>query len=136
MKQKKFHFICQEFILVLLLAPFMRKMNPEGTFLISPGGGRDYTYSPVGVNATLECRVSNRELLWEVDNLRFTSHSTTLNEMGIFQNDMVASSEGLVSVLLLFGIENNGSKVCCLTFVRKKLVENCTTLVLYGKASS
>ena len=132
-----FYFICQEPILMLLFAPFMRKMNAEGTFLISPGGGRDYTYSPVGQNATLECRVSNDHLLWEVDNLRFQgSQSTVLNERGIYQSesDMVASSEGLASVLVVFGntTENNRSKVCCLSPERKGLVENCTTLILYG----
>ena len=97
----KLYFVCRELALMLLLAPFVRKMNPEGTFLVPPGGGRDYTYSPVGVNATLECRVSNSDLSWEVDNLCFGSQSTTLksNQRRIYQSDMDASSEGLASIL-------------------------------------
>ena len=132
-----FYFICQELILMLLFASFMRKMNAEGTFLISPGGGREYTYSPVGQNASLECRVSNDDLLWEVDELRFGSHSTRLNERGIYQsaNDIVASSQGLISILVVFGniTENNGSKVCCLSLVGRDVLLSCTTLILYGK---
>ena len=136
MKLKNSYLVCQEFILMLLFAPFVRKLNSEGTFLISPGGGRDYTYSPVGVNATLECKVRNNDLLtWEVDNLRFGSESTILNERGVFQSEQTASSEGLSSVLLVHGnmTENNGSKICCLTLVRKSIADICTTLIIYGK---
>ena len=105
-------------------------------FLVSPGGGRDYTYSPVGVNATLECKVRNNDLLtWEVDKLRFGSQSTILNERGIFQSEQTASSEYLSSVLLVHGntAENNGSKICCETLVRKSIADICTTLIIYGK---
>ena len=104
-------------------------------FLVSPGGGRDYTYSPVGVNATLECTVSSNDLSWEIDKLRFESYNSILNERGIFQSEQTASSEGLSSVLLVLGniTENNGSKVCCETLVRRSLVDICTTLIFYGK---
>ena len=109
-------------------------------FLVSPGGGRDYTYSPVGVNATLECTVSSngRRLSWEIDDFHFESYySTILNERGIYQiaSEQAASSEGLSSVLLVLGnmAENNGTKVCCETLVRRSLADICTTLIIYGK---
>ena len=41
----KLYFVCQELILMLLFASFVRKMNAEGTFLISPGGGRVHVQS-------------------------------------------------------------------------------------------
>ena len=104
-------------------------------FLVSPGGGRDYTYSPVGVNATLECTVSSNDLSWEVDNLHFEGYSTILNKRGIYQSEQTASSEGLSSVLLVLGnmTVNNGSEVCCQTLVRRSLADICTTLIIYGK---
>ena len=105
--------------------------------LVSPGGGRDYIYSPIGENATLECTVSSDDLSWEVDDLHFESYSTILNERGIIQsaNEQTTSSEGLSSVLLVLGnmAENNDSKVCCLTLVRRSLADICTTLIIYGK---
>ena len=103
-------------------------------FLVSPGGGRDYTYSPAGVNATLECTVSSNDLSWEIDKLRFESYNSILNERGIFQSKQTASTD-LSSVLLVFGnmAENNGSKVCCETLVRRSLVDICTTRIIYGK---
>ena len=136
MKLKNSYIVCQENVFMLLFALFVSERNTESIFLVSPGGGRDYTYSPVGMNATLECRVSNADLiiLWEVDDLLFGCHSTTLNERGIYQSGMVKSSEGVISILVVFGNteENNGSNVCCLSLVQRLLVENCTTLILYG----
>ena len=135
----KLYFICQEFILMLFFAPVVRNLNAESIFLISPGGGRDYTYSPVGVNATLECKVRNDDLiiLWEVGDLLFGSHSTKLNERGIYQSGMAPSSEGLTSILVVFGniTDNNGSKICCLLLEGRMIIENCTTIILYGKAA-
>ena len=139
MKLKNSYIVCQENVFMLLFALFVSERNTESIFLVSPGGGRDYTYSPVGMNATLECRVSNDDLiiLWEVDDLLFGCHSTTLNERGIYQSSMVKSSEGVISILVVFGntAENNGSNVCCLSPVGRLLVENCTTLILYGNAA-
>ena len=135
----KLYLICQELILMLSFVPVVRKMNAESIFLISPGGGRNYTYSPVGVNATLECKVRNDGLiiLWEVGDQLFESHSTKLNERGIYQSGMVPSSEGLASILVVFGniTDNNGSKVCCLLLEGRMLIENCTTIILYGNAA-
>ena len=134
----KLYLICQELILILFFAPVVRKMNAESIFLISPGGGRNYTCSPVGVSATLECKVRNDGpiLLWEVGDLLFGSHSTKLNERGIYQSGMVPSLEGLASILIVFGniTDNNGSKVCRLLLWRM-LIENCTTIILNGNAA-
>ena len=38
---------------------------------MSPGRGRDYTYSPVGVNATLGCRVASNDLAWSINHIEF-----------------------------------------------------------------
>ena len=104
-------------------------------FLMSPGGGRNYTYSPVGENATLDCKVASNDLSWEVDDLHFESYSIVLNERGIYQSEQTASSDGLSSVLLVHGnmTENNATKVCCETLVRRSLVDICTTLIFFGK---
>ena len=107
-------------------------------FLVSPGGGREYTYSPVGVNATLECTVSSngQRLSWIVDNFHFEIYSTLLNERGIYQlqSEQIASSKGLSSVLLVIGnITENDTKVCCEALVRRSLAYICTTLIIYGK---
>ena len=106
-------------------------------FIVPPGGGRDYIYSPVGMNATLECRVSINYLSWEVDGFHFEIYSAILNERGIYQpqSEQIASSEGLSSILLVLGdiTENNGTKVCCETLVRRSLADICTTLIFYGR---
>ena len=33
-------------------------------FLVAPGDGEEFVYSPVGVNATLQCAVKNTILTW------------------------------------------------------------------------
>ena len=87
------------------------------------------------MNQTLECTVSRNDLSWEVDNLHFESYSAILHERGIYQSEQIASSEGLSSILLVLGnmAENNGTKVCCETLVRRSLVDICTILIFYGK---
>ena len=38
---------------------------------MSPGGGRDYTYSPVGVNATLHCKIASNDFTWSINHIEF-----------------------------------------------------------------
>ena len=69
----------------------IRKSNVHinlGIFLVSPGEGRDYTYSPVGVNATLDCEVASNELAWSINNTRFGRENEInfLTNRGIFQS--------------------------------------------------
>ena len=34
-------------------------------FLVRPGSGEDFVYSPIGVNATLHCAVNVSLLMWD-----------------------------------------------------------------------
>ena len=98
---------------------------------IQPGGGREYTHSPVGENATLQRRVSNSTIIWEVDNLAFNrpGQRAFLNHRNIHQFDPPA----LPSVLVVGDVKNNSSRVCCSAVVGEISEGSCTTLVLYGK---
>ena len=106
-------------------------------FLVSPGGGRDYTYSSVGVNATLDCKVASNDLSWSINNIEFDrpNERNFLHNKGIFQSELVPLSDGLSSTLFVFGyISNNASMVCCQIFLgEQNIVMSCTTLIVYGK---
>ena len=104
-------------------------------FLLSPGGGRDYAYSPVGVNATLDCKVASNDLTWSINNIEFDRQNERnfLHSRGIFQSEFISSSEGLFSTVFMFGnISNNASMVCCQSFLEEQMM-SCTTLIIYGK---
>ena len=107
-----------------------------GIFLVSPGEGRDYTYSPVGVNATLDCKVASNDLEWSINGTRFgrENQRNFLTNRGIFQSELVSSSDGLSSTVFVFGnISNNASMVCCQSFLEGLIMMSCTTLIVYGE---
>ena len=87
-------------------------------FLVSPGDGEEFVYSPVEVNATIHCAVNNTMLGWEVDGLNF-DNSIKRNELhsrGIFHNEPILSSNGVTaSNLIVFGdIDvNSNIRICC-----------------------
>ena len=102
--------------------------------MVPPGGGRDYTYSPVGVNATLEYKVASDDLSWSINYLEFDRpiERNLLHNRGIFQSELVSSSDGLFSTVFVFGnISNNASMVCCRSFLEGQMM-SCTTLTIYG----
>ena len=77
-------------------------------------------------------------LLWEIRTLRFTDdyENATLSARGIFEifNGLVTSSGITSSSIVVFGDTiNNGSMVCCLTFVEPMNEKSCTIFILYGE---
>ena len=113
---------------------------PLVLFLVRPGDGAEFVYSPVGVNATLHCAVNNTILAWEVDGLALGHpvQGPKLHSRGIFQSEPSVSSDGLkVSNVTVFGNRelNNNIRVCCQSLVNG-LKENCTTLIIYGRVKS
>ena len=109
-------------------------------FLVRPGDGREYVYSPVDVNVTLHCAVTSMELSWEVDDLSFYTpfHIHRLHSRGIFQTEAVTSSDGgTTSNVTVFGNldENNGSRICCQSQRDSvsDIVKECTIIIIYGK---
>ena len=112
-----------------------------GIFLESPGGGENFVYSPVDVNATFNCAVNNIHIVWVVNMLVFDSptNTRTLHSRQIFQTESVTSSDGVTrSSLTVFGnlAVHNNSKICCQSqFENSESVTQCTTLILYGRDS-
>ena len=68
-------------------------------FLVKPGGGEEFVYSPIEVNATIYCAVNNTSLGWEVDDLILDSelHRPVFQPRGIFQEGPVTSSDGVTT---------------------------------------
>ena len=109
-------------------------------FLVRPGDGEEFVYSPVNVNATLHCAVNNTNLAWEVGGLAFDSdvQRPQLNARGKFQSGPIIPSDGVTSSsVIVFGSRelNNNTRICCQTFVNE-LKEKCTTLIIYGRVKS
>ena len=123
----------QFFSLLFLL---YRIVSTSNHFLVRPGDGEEFVYSPVNVNATLHCAVNNTILEWDVDGLALDHpvQQLQLNSRGIFQSGPIISSDGVTSSsVIVFGSRelNNNTRICCQTFVNE-LKENCTTLTVYG----
>ena len=102
-------------------------------FLVRPGDGEEFVYSPVNVNTTLHCAVNNTNLGWEIDGLTLDSdvQGLQLNSRGIFQIGPIVSSDGvtLSSVIVLNFSSRELTRICCQSFVNG-LKENCTTLIV------
>ena len=86
-------------------------------FLVRPGDGEDFLYSPVDVNATLHCAVNNTNLAWEVDGLALDRpvQGPLLNSREIFQSGPTTSSDGVTSSsVIVFGSKelNNNTRIC------------------------
>ena len=87
------------------------------------------------MNATLDCKVATNDLAWSINNTRFVRENEInfLTNRGIFQSELVLSSDGLSSTLFVCGnILNNASMVCCESFFEMQMM-SCTTLFVYGK---
>ena len=126
-------------LLFLLYRIVSTNEDNSDLFLVSPGDGEEFVYSPVNVNATLHCAVNNTILEWDVDGLTLDSDvwGPQLNARGIFQSGPIISSDGVTSSsVIVFGSRelNNNTKICCQSFVNE-LKENCTTLIVYGKVN-
>ena len=109
-------------------------------FLVRPGDGEEFVYSPFGVNATLYCAVNNTNLLWVVDMLNFDVdiERESLNLRGIYRRLPTETSEGIMeSVVTVSGRtkrNNNTHYICCWSFLGSEIeqVQACTTLIIYG----
>ena len=82
----------------------------------------------------------SNQLTWEIRALRFTDEfeNTVLSSRGIFKlpNGLVPSSGTTLSSIVVFGdIVNNGSNICCLTFVETIAMneKSCTMFKIYGE---
>ena len=119
---------------------FKNLFLPVVLFLVKPGEGAEFVYSPVDFNVTLHCAVNNTILEWDVDGLALDHpvQGLQLNSRGIFQSEPTTPSDGVISssVIVLGNRElNNNTKICCQSFVNG-LKENCTTLIIYGRVKS
>ena len=107
-------------------------------FLVRPGDGEEFVYSPFNVNATLHCAVNNTNLVWVVDSSLFLNNEVyrpILSSRGIFQSGDNTSSDGVtISSVTVFGNQkiNNNTRICCQTIVNAILKVNCTMLTIYG----
>ena len=123
-------------LLFLLYRIVSTNEDNSDLFLVRPGDGEEYVYSPVNDNATLHCTVNNSDLVWEVDGLVLDNlvQGRQLNARGIFQSgaDGVTSSS-----VIVFGSRelNNNTRICCQSYVNE-LKETCTTLIVYGKVNT
>ena len=99
-------------------------------FFVSPGGGKDFVYSPVNVNATIHCTVNNTNLVWEVDGLALDSNvqGPQLHARGLFQSETTSLDGVAESSVIVFGNQelNNNTKICCQSFVNGRK-EKCAT---------
>ena len=108
-------------------------------FIERPGGGKDFVYSPVNVNATFHCAVNNTNPFWFIDMFLLDNafHGQILNSREIFQSEQVTSSDGVIrSSVTVFGslMVNNDTRICCqLLKENNEIGERCTTLILYGR---
>ena len=118
---------------------FKNLFLPVVLFLVRPGEGAEFVYSPVDVIATLHCAVKNTILEWKVNELSLDSavQGLQLNSRGIFQSEPTTPSDGVTSSsVTVFGSkELNNTRICCQSFVNE-LKENCTTLIIYGRVKS
>ena len=123
-------------ILGSLFFPFLIKIvwsDESINFLVRPGGGEDFVYSPVGVNATLHCAVNVSHLVWTVDDFNFAEFCRLLNSRGIFQSKMAFNGILSSNITIAGYIDtNNNTRVCCRSLVEEQFNQSCTTLVIYG----
>ena len=81
-----------------------------------PGGGEEFVFSNVNVNATVHCAVNNTDPVWEVNGLSLDSpvRGPQLNSRGIFQSGPIISSDGVTSssVIVLGSIISQRYTLC------------------------
>ena len=110
-------------------------------FLVRPGDGKEFVYSPIEVNATIHCVVNHTNVLvWTIDGFSLESENLRplLNSRGIFQTGITNSSGIVQSAVTVLGNRevNNDIEICCQSVVNTKLNESCTTLMLYGNLNN
>ena len=110
------------------------------SFVVSPGDGREFVYSPVDSNATISCAVSELVLEWIVAEVSFDSptRALELNSRRIFKSTTEVLPNGVTtSSVTVFGdiSVNNNTNVCCRTIVNDSPIANCTTLIIYGECN-
>ena len=110
-------------------------------FLVRPGDGKEFVYSPVDVNATVHCVVNHTNvLLWTIDVFSLESENLrpVLNSRGIFQIGITNSSGIVESTVTVLGNRevNNNITICCLSVVNTKVEKSCTILLLYGNLNN
>ena len=74
-------------IFILLYRIVSPDKDSTELFIESPGDGEEFVYSPVGVNATLNCAVNSTILTWSIDDrLTFESlaQKLELHSRGIY----------------------------------------------------
>ena len=110
-------------------------------FLVRPGDGEEFVYSPIDVNATIHCVVNHTNvLLWTIDGFSLESENLrpVINSRGIFQTGITNSSGIIESNVTVLGNKemNNNTRICCQSVMNAKLEESCTTLRLYGNLNN
>ena len=137
-------FISRQFYISLVFLIVAAVDGSRDLFTLSPGDGEEFVYSPVGINATIHCALNSTILGWaiHIDNqvLSFShlAQKPDLDTRGIFQSEETTLSDSVRSSTVIVNgsrLENNNTRICCQTNVNG-LKENCTTLVLYGKANN
>ena len=121
------------FLLYRIVSP---DKDTTDLFIVSPGDGEEFVYSPVGVNATLHCAVNSTILTWSIDDrLTFENpaQKLVLDSKEIYRSGPTISTDGImVSSVTVYGkSENNNTRICCQTNVNG-LKENCTTVIWYN----
>ena len=109
-------------------------------FLVSPGDGEEFVYSPIGVNATLHCAVNSTNLLWVIDmrNFDVNIERDSLHSRGIYRRPPIETSEGIMeSVVTVSGSKkrNNNTHICCRSYLGSEFEQACTILIIYGMVS-
>ena len=106
-------------------------------FLVRPGGGEQFVYSPVDVNATLHCAVNSTFLTWDVDGFSFDNafERHILNSRGVFQITFTTEDLSNSTLTVYCDIDvNNNIRICCETNEGLMRRESCTTLIIYGRS--
>ena len=94
----------------------LRKNMCMNVFLVAPGDGEEFVYSPIGVNITLQCAVNNARLVWIIDNsLLFEVQGSILDSRRIFLNETYTSDGVTISSITIFANRevNNNTRICC-----------------------
>ena len=110
-------------------------------FLVRPGDGEEFVYSPIDVNATIHCVVNHTKVpSWTIDGFSLESENLrpVINSRGIFQTGITNSSGIVESAMIVLGNRevNNNTRICCQSAMNTKLKESCTTLILYGNLNN
>ena len=125
-------------VLKLKISMLLKKVIsiPIELFLVRPGEGEEFVYTPVEINATIHCAVNSTFLYWIVDEFNFDIEHTraVLHSRGIFQTTNTSSDGVTTSHVIVFGNTemNNNTRLCCRSLMELDLEEACTHLIIYG----